>query len=290
MKYLLTIALLFGLSGSAIATTTDKIPPEDPEKGYREPFQLFDNVYYVGDKWVSSYVIATSAGLILVDTLESPYGRWIPDNMRKLGLDPADIKYIVITHGHSDHFGCAEYLQSQYGSEVVMAAADLALAKQQVEKSREDPYGAFSLPKFELIERDGSTLTLGDTTLKLYLTPGHTPGSMSVDFLAKAGSREYRAFVVGGMGTNFEGLDHAEQYLASVRRVRQLASERPVVQVNLSNHPHMNQLFERRERASVEGNVQPYVDRKGFFDFLNTLEQRGLKKLEEETEGKLASD
>lgn len=265
------------------------MPAEDPKKGYVEPFRLFDNVYYVGDKWVSSYVIETSAGLILVDALESPYGRWIPGNIQKLGLDPADIQYIVITHGHSDHLAGAQYLQSKYGSKVVMAAADLDLARQQAVKSRSDEYGTFTLPEFELVEEDGTTLTLGDTSLKLYLTPGHTQGSMSLEFFARADDNRYRAFIVGGMGTNFEGRDLAEKYLASVHRIRELASEMPEVQVNLANHPHMAQLFERRKRATEEGSMAPYVDKQGFLQLLDTLEGRGTEKMQQVMSGQSVS-
>lgn len=284
MKTQFTAAfLLLAFIQATIASTPETVPAPDPKKGYVEPFQLFDNIFYVGDKWVSAYVIKTSAGLILVDTLESPYGRWIPGNMRKLGLDPAAIKYVIITHGHSDHLACAQYLQSHYGSKVVMAAADLPLAKQQSAKSQSDKYGAFTLPKFDLIEHDNKMLQLGDTSLRLHLTPGHTPGSMSVDFPAISGGEHYRAFIVGGMGTNFEGLAQAKQYRASVERIRKLTSEEPQVQVNLANHPHMNQLFERRDRAEDSGAVTAYVDRAGFLALLDKLEERGIKKLAEES-------
>ena len=76
---------------------------EDPKQQYVQPFQIFDNVYYVGIDWVAAYLIDTGDGLVLIDPL---YGKWInvlERNIRQLGFDPADTKYLINTHGHFDH-------------------------------------------------------------------------------------------------------------------------------------------------------------------------------------------
>lgn len=131
------IFLIIFLSFQSFAIEQIELIPEKTDKnGYVEPFQMFDDLYYVGDKWVSAYVIETSDGLVLVDTLESPYGRWIPENIEKLGLDPKDLKYILITHGHSDHVGSAEYIQSKYGSKLIISYEGSLLAKSQSDKSK----------------------------------------------------------------------------------------------------------------------------------------------------------
>ena len=64
------------------------------------PFKLFDNLYYVGPGFVSSWLIPTSAGLILIDTAQEPYVDHVVDSIKKSGFDPKDIKYIVLSHGH----------------------------------------------------------------------------------------------------------------------------------------------------------------------------------------------
>lgn len=73
--------------------------------GYVEPFQMFDDVYYVGDKWVSSYAVETNKGLVIIDTLDFSYSKWIPINLKKLGLEKKPVTHILATHGHSDHVG-----------------------------------------------------------------------------------------------------------------------------------------------------------------------------------------
>lgn len=157
----------------------------DEKAQYVEPFQVFDNVYYVGTKLVSAYVLKTSEGLILIDSLFGPYINLIPQHLRTLGLDPAEIKYVVVSHGHFDHAGGAYFFQKHYGSQVVMTQADYQLSKTYREDDR--TLWRFVTPEKDIVAEDKSTLTLGDTTITFYITPGHTPGSLSLEFMARNG-------------------------------------------------------------------------------------------------------
>src|SRR5579863_9835694 len=71
------------------------------------PVKMFDNLYYVGIDFVCAYVIKTSQGLILVDTLYLPFENHTIDSIKELGMDPKDIKYVIISHGHDDHYAGA---------------------------------------------------------------------------------------------------------------------------------------------------------------------------------------
>ena len=82
------------------------------------PFKVFDNLYHVGPGYVDAWLIPTSAGIIMIDTAEEPFVGHVIDNIRTLGFDLKDIKYILISHGHVDHFGGAARIQEASGARV----------------------------------------------------------------------------------------------------------------------------------------------------------------------------
>jgi metallo-beta-lactamase class B len=136
-----------------------------------ETVQVFDNWYYATNGMVGAIIIKTSAGLILLDTLnsEEEAKTIIEAGMRKFGLDPTQIKYVVIGHHHRDHTGGLAYIQRTYNPTVLMGKLDwdVLLAA-----------GGSGLRRGVDVV-DGQKLTLGDTTLTLFLLPGHTPTSIS---------------------------------------------------------------------------------------------------------------
>src|SRR6187551_3580502 len=104
-------------------TTVDPVPPRD--SWHVEPVKVFDNLYYVGQRNVSAWALTTSDGIILLDAIwDYSVEDEVVGGLKKLGLDPARIKYVVVTHGHGDHAGGAKLLQERYGSRLVMSAAD----------------------------------------------------------------------------------------------------------------------------------------------------------------------
>src|SRR5215468_12320048 len=98
-------------------------PSEPPSKTYRvtrandvefqkiEPFKVFDSLYYVGPGYVSVWLLTTPEGSILFDSAHEPYVDYVIDNIHKVGVDPKSIKYIILSHGHLDHFGGAAKIQ-----------------------------------------------------------------------------------------------------------------------------------------------------------------------------------
>jgi hypothetical protein len=95
------------------------------ESWYAGPAKVFDNVYWVGTKINSSWAIKTDAGIILIDTMYNYAAETeIVQGLKKLGLDPATIKYVIVSHGHGDHDEGAKMLQDKYGARIIMGAPD----------------------------------------------------------------------------------------------------------------------------------------------------------------------
>src|ERR1700742_3187726 len=110
---------------NAAARPAGPRPTPTRDTWYAEPHQVFDNLYWVGTKVHSSWALKTSQGIILIDTLYNYAAEpEIVDGLKKLGLDPAQIKYVIISHAHGDHDQGAVLLQSRYGAKVVMGAPD----------------------------------------------------------------------------------------------------------------------------------------------------------------------
>ncbi len=160
----------------ALARQQAGLPPL--ENYVVEPTRIYDNMWFVGPTSQGAFVITTSDGLILIDTLnntEEARDILVP-SIEKAGLDPRDIKYIVLSHGHpgqTDHTGGANYLQRTYGARVAMGKPDwdATLPAQRPERP---------LANRDIDLVDGSTLTLGDTTLRFAISPGHSLGTLAI--------------------------------------------------------------------------------------------------------------
>ena len=254
---------------------------EDRSSQYVEPFQIFDNVYYVGIDWVAAYLIETGDGLILIDSL---YGSWLPvllNNIRELGFDPADVKYLINTHGHFDHAGGSALFQKVYGSRVVMTAEDWQVAQAKPELA------AFYMPtpRVDMVAEDGDTISLGDNTITLYKTPGHTEGVLSLGYTGKDGDDTHSILTLGGVGLNFSGIERTETYLDSYRRLQSMQDS---FSVSLPNHQSMGRVFDRRDLLAQRqaGQAHPFVDKPVLNRDLASFIAAAESKLELEKAGK----
>ncbi len=177
-------------------------PPGPPAKSTWEAdaVKVFDNLYFVGEKEYSAWAVATSDGIIILDTIfEYSVDSQIVGGLRKLGLDPTTIKYAIVSHGHRDHSGGAQYLQDSFKTRVLLSAADWDM----LEKNTRDP----AKPKRDMVVTDGQKLTLGNQTLTLYITPGHTPGTVSTLVPVFDNGKPHLAAAWGGTAFNFHPLE-----------------------------------------------------------------------------------
>jgi metallo-beta-lactamase class B len=205
-------------------------PPAPParETWYAEPQKVFDNLYFVGQTEYSVWAITTSEGIILLDAIfDYSVQAEVDEGLRKLGLNPADIKYVIISHGHGDHAAGAKYIQEKFGSRLIMSAADYDLLDQQNPSWK---------PKRDMVATDGQRVTLGDTTITLYLTPGHTEGTISTLFPVRDGNRRHLVATWGGTLFNFgPNRPRLMAYAQSAERFRGIVANANA-DVILSNH------------------------------------------------------
>lgn len=199
-----------------------------------EPVQLFDNLYALGNSESVVHVLRTSEGLVLLDAGHpGDFETLILPGLAALGLDPADIRYVLLGHGHSDHYGAAAALQER-GARVGTTAADW----ETIAAERPSPlFGNAPKPVRDLVLEEG-TLQVGDTTITLVEIPGHTPGALAFIFPVRDGDNSHTAGLFGGtiLAAGFVPLPGVRQYLESIDHYLGFV-ERLGVDVEIQNHP-----------------------------------------------------
>jgi metallo-beta-lactamase class B len=209
-------------------------PPR--ESWYAEPARVFDNLYFVGGSVHSSWALTTSEGIIIIDTLY-PYNseEAIIGGLERLGLDPEDIRYVIISHAHGDHIGGAQMLQERFGARMVMGGPDWDLVERYPNRYRS------MAPRRDIVATDGMQITLGDATVHVWETPGHTPGTLSYTFTVREQGRPVSVAYSGGTAFNFvnntpePGIRNFQTYIDSQRHIAEEAA-RAGATVILSNH------------------------------------------------------
>ncbi len=226
-------------------------PTPPRETWYAEGGQVFDNLYMLTTKANSAWAVKTSDGIILIDTL---YGYAaqdeIVDGLKKVGLDPANIKYIVVSHAHGDHDGSVKFLQDTYHPRIILAPKDWELSAREA-----DPY------RHDIDATDGQKLTLGDTTITIYFTPGHTAGTLSFLVPVKDHGEPHVAMEWGGTALSGNtSKEMLQSYISNAGRFKDIA-EGSGADVIIGNHTEYNDALARFERTKARkpGEPNPWV-------------------------------
>lgn len=235
--------------------------PQTPDRAnwYAPPFKVFDNLYWLGTRQHSSWALQTSAGLIIIDTNFA----WatepeIIEGLTKLGLNPRDIRYVVISHAHGDHDQGAAELQRRFGAKVVMGTPDWESTLQRPATA------AGGVPTRDIaVGPDGMDLTLGDMTLQIVATPGHTPGTMSYVFPVRDQGRTVVVAYSGGTLTGAFGTNGArwDEYVASQRKIAKAAADAGAT-VILSNHSEYDGAYTKARLVAAPrqiGENHPFI-------------------------------
>jgi metallo-beta-lactamase class B len=226
-----------------------------------EPGRAFDNLAFVGGAWASAWAIQGAQGVILLDALNNgaEAERLIDGGMRKLGLDPAQIRYVLVTHAHGDHYGGLDYL-ARYRPGVAMSEIDWQQAEGKLEF--DSPHWGRP-PKFDAARdrklKDGERFTLGEVSLTAYVTPGHTLGTVTPVFDVKAGGRTHKVLLWGGTAFNFgKDVPRLQSYIDATERMVRIAREQGI-DVMISNHPGYDGTMDKLATLRQGAAANPFV-------------------------------
>ncbi|HEY4363075.1 MAG TPA: MBL fold metallo-hydrolase [Bryobacteraceae bacterium] len=249
--------------------------PNRPTDPAIAPTRLFDNLSVVGSVGTVVYILQTSQGLILIDAgyPEQVDSVLIP-GLKALHFDSAQVRYVIVTHGHSDHFGAARYLQDTYGAKVFLSKADWDLLDAPPAQGKGAPAPQ---PKRDQVVADLQPIVLGDTSILPVLIPGHTPGALALIFPVFDNGKKYMAGLFGGtvLTPGFVSAQGLRDYIQSVPRYARIAAENHVT-VEVQNHPLMDGFAARLQLLKQRGAQQPHpfvIGEQAYAAFLNVMSE-----------------
>lgn len=249
-----------------------------PWEYFVQPFPITDQVYYVGNRWVGSFLIDTGDGLMLIDCGMPQTMYQVLENIRALGFEPKDIRTILITHAHYDHCGAAEAMRQYTGAKLYMGREDAFFLTERPELmlANEETCPLFHADCF--YEKD-TPVCQGNIAILPVHTPGHTPGTYSLFFDATVQGKKVRCGMHGGLGFNTLHDEFLEEYhlpkslrrdfYENLLRLRDLP-----VDLAIGSHPGVVSMLEK-QAARKEGE-NPFLGR----DEWKNLMERTMKRFQ----------
>jgi len=237
---------------------------------------VFDNLYFLGTRSLNAWALTTSGGIVIIDPLyDYNVEAEIIEGLRTLGLDPADITHVLVSHGHGDHYGGAQQLQRQFGARVLLSAPDWDMMLANT--------GSQPKPTRDIEVTDGQQLSVGDTQLRFTLTPGHTPGTISTLVPVRDGGRSHVAALWGGTAMR-PTEEFYTRYVAGAQKFAAVAAEAGA-DVVISNHAIFDRADEKIEALATRGagDPHPFVigeeATQNMFKMIQHCAQAGLARL-----------
>jgi metallo-beta-lactamase class B len=233
----------------------DVAPAPAPDRAayVTDPAKVFDNLYFVGTKIHSAWALTTSDGIILIDTLyEYASEEAIVGGLSKLELDPRSVKTVIISHAHGDHVGGARLMQSKFDSRIIMGGPDWEMVEKSVNQY---PNGK---PKRDIAATEGQKVTLGDGSVTIVPTPGHTPGTLSMLFQVKDNGKPLTVAYSGGTAFNFvNDVPHFDTYIASQRKMAAAAAQAKAT-ILMSNHSEFDNAVTKIKMMAARKAGEPH--------------------------------
>jgi metallo-beta-lactamase class B len=222
---------------------------EDQSEQY-PPHKIIDNIYYVGTKTLSSFLIVTPAGNILMDSTYERNVSTIRKSVEQLGFKFSDIKILLGNHAHGDHMQGDAMVKELTGAKVIVMAEDVPALKAMKSGDKEHP--------IDQVIHNGDSVALGGATLVAHLTPGHTHGATAWTMKAKEGGKSYDVAFFSSLRAPVPLTPEVEEELTrSFKIVPKIACDVP-----LGDHPAQFGLWEKYPKLQ-RGGPNPYIDPPG---------------------------
>lgn len=265
----LAFLAVVAMSGATLAQDSDVTPLDATSQAWAAPvppFRIADNLFYVGAADITSYVVATREGLILIDGGFAQMAPQIVANLHALGFDIHDVRIILTTHAHYDHVGAIAELKRLSGAQLYVSAAD---AEQMARGGHGDfAFGdRFLYPPVQAdhILHDGEVVRLGEAHLIAHVTPGHTRGCTTWSIPLRVGERTLSAVDICSvtapgyrLSRNAAYPNIVSDFRATFRRLSDLQCDIP-----LGSHGNFFDLTEKRRRLQRPAQGNPFVDPAG---------------------------
>jgi metallo-beta-lactamase class B len=282
--------LLLALAMSAPAQQPPAPGNADWHKPF-PPFRIVGNLYWVGTWDLSSYLIVTPQGNILINTGLADSVPMILANVEALGFKFSDIKLITATHGHYDHAAGLAEIRRLTGAKMLMEEDDVSLVESGGKtdfRFGEDPAAQFEPVHVDQSLRDGDRIALGGTEITVHRHPGHTKGASSFTLNIRAGGRDYRVLIANlasiNPGVKLSGMpgypNIAQDYARTFHAQKEMQAD-----IFLASHASQFKLHEKYKPGDPY-NPQRFVDPRGFHDEVLQLEKVYLDHLVKERPAK----
>ncbi|HUJ32407.1 MAG TPA: subclass B3 metallo-beta-lactamase [Candidatus Acidoferrum sp.] len=277
------LVLLLGVAAAARAQTD---PQSRGENQPVPPFRIAGNIYYVGASDVTSFLIVTPQGDVLLDGGFVETAPQIEANIRKLGFKLSDVKFLLNSHAHYDHAGGLAELKKRTGAKLVAMAGDAAVLENG---GRGDFFFgdrlAFPAVKPDRVIHDGDTVSLGGVTLTAHLTAGHTRGCTTWATTTEENGKTLHVVFIGSMSVlsgyrlsgkqSYPGI--AADYERSFRLLRALPCD-----VFLGSHGSFFDLAAKREAQVKGASENPFIDPAGYRAYVERAERAFDAELQRE--------
>jgi metallo-beta-lactamase class B len=247
------------------------------------PAHIFGNVYLVGTCGITSILITSDSGHVLIDGATEEAAPFIAENIRALGFDVHDVRYLLNSHEHFDHVGGLAKLKEITGAQLLARAEAKASLESGVTRGIDPQFGSIS--KFagvgvDRVITDGEAVTLGPLRITAIASPGHAPGGTSWTWKSCEGSTCYDFVYADSLGAvsadsyKFsEHLDYVVVFQATIDKIASLKS----CDILLTPHPSQSDLFERVSGAA------PLVDSTACARYAATAKEKLTARLAKET-------